>query len=130
MKDAGLRIREEWILTDSFSIDSGREQMANLLQQPQQPTAVICVNDFVAIGAIKAAVDQDVGIPQQMSIVGFDDIPLSHHFIPEITTVSQEANQLGRTAINVLQKLMNQEKVKKHTAIEPKLIIRKSSAPL
>lgn len=130
MREAGLEVREEWILTDSFSIYSGRKQMEKLLQLADKPTAVMCVNDFVAIGAIKTAVDHELTIPDDMSIIGFDDIPLSHHFIPEITTVSQEANELGRTAIQVLQKLMNQEKVKKHTVIEPKLIVRKSSARL
>lgn len=130
LQHAGLQIREEWILTDNFSIESGSEQMKRLLQLEEKPTAILCVNDFVAIGAIKAAVDHQVSIPEQMSIVGFDDIPLTHHFIPEITTVSQQANELGRTAIQVLQKLMNKEKVKKHTVIEPKLMIRKSSAPL
>lgn len=130
MREAGLEVREEWILTDSFSIYSGRKQMEKLLQLADKPTAVMCVNDFVAIGAIKTAVDHELTIPDDMSIIGFDDIPLSHHFIPEITTVSQEANELGRTAIQVLQKLMNQEKVKKHTVIDPKLIVRKSSARL
>lgn len=128
LKDAGLTIREEWILPDSFSIDSGRKQMEHLLSLKKQPTAVFCVNDFVAIGAIKTAIDHGVQVPEDMSIVGFDDIPLAHHFIPEITTVSQEANELGRTAIQVLQRMMNQEKVKKHTVIEPKLMVRKSSA--
>ncbi|MEK4248978.1 LacI family DNA-binding transcriptional regulator [Paenibacillus sp. FSL W7-1287] len=128
LKDAGLQVREEWILPDSFSIDSGRKQMEHLLSLKKQPTAVFCVNDFVAIGAIKTAIDHGVQVPEDMSIVGFDDIPLAHHFIPEITTVSQEANELGRTAIQVLQRMMNQEKVKKHTVIEPKLMVRKSSA--
>ncbi|MFC6333410.1 LacI family DNA-binding transcriptional regulator [Paenibacillus septentrionalis] len=129
LKDAGLQVREEWILPDSFSIDSGRGLMHKLLELRKKPTAVMCINDFVAIGAIKTAVDHGLFIPDDMSIVGFDDIPLAHHFIPEITTVSQEANELGRTAIRVLQKLMNREKVKKHTVIEPKLMLRKSSAP-
>lgn len=127
MKDAGLEVREDWILNDSFSIDSGRVLMKQLIQLPQKPTAIFCINDFVAIGAIKEAVDQQMSIPGDMSIIGFDDIPLSHHFIPEITTVSQEANLLGRTAIGVLQSLMNGEKARKHTAIEPQLIIRKST---
>lgn len=128
LKDAGLQVREEWVLTESFSIQSGRNQMQRLLSLKKRPTAVFCVNDFVAIGAIKTAVDQGVNVPNDISVVGFDDIPLSHHFIPEITTVSQEAHELGRTAIQVLQKLMSHEKVKKHTIIEPKLLLRQSSA--
>jgi len=130
LKNAGLEVCEEWIKTDSFSINSGYEQMLKLMQLPERPTAVFCINDFVAIGAIKAAVDQGVNVPEDISIIGFDDIPLSHHFIPEITTVSQQAIELGRTAVQVLFKLMNQEKVKKQTVIEPVLKVRQSSSAI
>ena len=127
MKEAGLEVREEWVLPDSFSIDSGKRQMLKLLEMSSRPTAVFCVNDYTAIGAIKAAVENGMTIPEDMSVVGFDDIPLSHHFIPEITTVTQQANELGRTAVKVLRSMMNKEKVKKLTSLEPQLIIRQST---
>ncbi|MGO4371083.1 LacI family DNA-binding transcriptional regulator, partial [Paenibacillus sp. MCAF20] len=57
MKEANLDIREEWLLPDSFSIDSGKRQMHNLLAMKERPTAVFCVNDYTAIGAIKAAAE-------------------------------------------------------------------------
>lgn len=129
MKDEGLDVREEWLLPDSFSIDSGKQQMLKLLAMEERPTAVFCVNDYTAIGAIKAATEAGLTIPNDMSIVGFDDIPLAHHFIPELTTVSQQAHELGRTAVKVLKAMMNKEKVKKLTSLEPQLIIRQSSGP-
>lgn len=128
MKDAGLEVREDWLLPDSFSIDSGKRQMLKLLAMKEKPAAVFCVNDYTAIGAIKAATEAGLNVPSDMSVVGFDDIPLAHHFIPELTTVSQQAHELGRTAVNVLQAMMNKDKVKKLTTLEPQLIIRQSSA--
>lgn len=130
LKDAGLTVREDWILPGSFSVDSGRTQMEALLQLKDRPTAVCCVNDFTAIGAIKAAVELGLRVPEDISIVGFDDIPLAHHVIPELTTVSQQANNLGRTAVKVLRDLMNKEKVKKLYSLEPELIVRQSTKPL
>jgi LacI family transcriptional regulator len=128
LKEEGLEIREEWLLPDSFSIDSGKRQMLKLLSMKQKPTAVFCVNDYTAIGAIKASVESGLTIPDDMSVVGFDDIPLAHHFIPELTTVSQQAHDLGRTAVKVLKAMMNKEKVKKLTSLEPQLIVRQSTS--
>ncbi|WP_028609003.1 LacI family DNA-binding transcriptional regulator [Paenibacillus harenae] len=131
MKDAELEVREEWMLPDSFSIDSGKRQMLNLLAMKERPTAVFCVNDYTAIGVIKAGVEAGLSIPDDMSVVGFDDIPLAHHFIPELTTVSQQAHELGRTAVKVLKAMMSNEKVKKLTSLEPQLVVRQSSgAPM
>ncbi|MNJ35357.1 HTH-type transcriptional repressor CytR [compost metagenome] len=104
--------------------------MEKLLKLPAKPTAVMCVNDFTAIGAIKTAIENGLKIPDDLSIVGFDDIPLAHHVIPELTTVSQQANELGCTAVKLLRRLMNKEKVKKRTSLEPQLIIRQSTARL
>ncbi|MFC5470228.1 LacI family DNA-binding transcriptional regulator [Cohnella suwonensis] len=129
LRDAGLPVREDWILPDSFSMESGKQQMENLLEKKDRPTAVCCVNDFTAIGAIKTAIEHGLKVPDDMSIVGFDDIPLAHHVIPELTTVSQQASELGRTAMKVLRQLINKGKVKKLTSLEPQLAVRQSTAP-
>ncbi|MCA0756599.1 LacI family transcriptional regulator [Paenibacillus sp. N4] len=127
LKDEGLEIREEWLLPDSFSIESGKRQMLKMLDMKERPTAVFCVNDYTAIGAIKAVAEAGLAVPDDMSIVGFDDIPLAHHFIPELTTVSQQAHELGRMAVKVLKTMMNKEKVKKLTTLDPQLIVRQST---
>ncbi|WP_256761966.1 LacI family DNA-binding transcriptional regulator [Cohnella sp. WQ 127256] len=128
LRDEGLQVKEDWILPDHFSMDSGRQQMQKLLAMSEKPTAVCCVNDYTAIGAIKAVVENGLKVPDDISIVGFDDIQLAHHVIPELTTVSQQAYELGRTAVKVLRQLMNKGKVKKLTTLEPQLVIRQSTA--
>jgi LacI family transcriptional regulator len=122
-----LSFNENWLLYDSFSIQSGRNMMTKLLEMNKKPTAVICINDFVAIGAIKSALEHGVKIPKDISIVGFDDTLLATAVIPELTTVSQQSHELGKTAVQVLHKLINKEKVKKLTILAPELIVRDSS---
>lgn len=129
MREAGLPIRDEWVLPEDFSVDAGIRQMQRLLALPERPTAVCCVNDFTAIGAMKTALEQGLRVPDDISIVGFDDIVLAHHFVPELTTVSQQAHELGRTAVSVLRRLINKERVKKLTSLKPKLVVRQSTAP-
>ena len=130
LKDAGLKLLPEWQLLDSFSIDSGKRQMKQLLSLTNRPTAVVCVNDYNAIGAIKAAVEGGLNVPEDISVVGFDDIPLAHHFIPELTTVSQQANDLGQTAVEILKLMMEGQKVKKQYMLEPHLVVRQSTRTL
>ncbi|HEY0826860.1 MAG TPA: LacI family DNA-binding transcriptional regulator [Bacilli bacterium] len=127
MKDNGLEIRKEWTLHGEFSIPDGRRLMEQFLLMKSKPTAIFCVNDFTAIGAIKAVVEKGLRIPEDIAIIGFDDTPLASAIIPELTTVSQQSQELGRTAVEVLHKLINKEKVKKLTVIKPELIVRQST---
>lgn len=122
-----LTFNDKWLLYDSFSIQSGRNMMTKLLEMDKKPTAVICINDFVAIGAIKSALEHGVRIPEDISIVGFDDTLLATAVIPELTTVSQQSHELGKLSVQVLHKLINKEKVKKLIVLSPELIIRDSS---
>ncbi|MCM2997152.1 MULTISPECIES: LacI family DNA-binding transcriptional regulator [Paenibacillus] len=129
LKEHGLEIPKERLLLGDFSIDSGKEQMARLLEQQNPPTAVICVNDYTAIGAIKATIEHGLSIPGDISIVGYDDTPLASAVIPELTTVSQNTYQLGKLAVDLLHDLIGGGKTKKQTALQPELIIRQSTGP-
>ncbi|MFD2114583.1 LacI family DNA-binding transcriptional regulator [Paenibacillus yanchengensis] len=129
-REHGLTVRKEWILYDDFSLNAGKRQMKKLLHMSHKPTAVLCVNDYTAVGAIQEAGRRGYSIPNDISIIGFDDVPLATAILPEVTTVSQKTELLGRTAISILHKLIQKEKVKKLTVIEPELIIRESTAQL
>ncbi len=128
MKNNGLKVREEWILLDDFSLESGKQLMVELLNGKKRPTAVSCVNDLTAIGAVKAALQAGLQIPRDISIVGFDDMPLASIIDPELTTVSQKSRQLGQTAVFVLHQLINNEMAEKVTVIQPELVVRRSTA--
>lgn len=130
LKDNGLELRKEWMKPGEFSVPGGRELMNQLLDQEHRPTAVLCVNDFTAIGAIKAATQHGLSVPGDISIVGFDDTPLSTAVIPELTTVSQNTHELGELAVETLHQIINGKNPKKQIVLQPKLVARSSTGGL
>ncbi|MCR2804227.1 LacI family DNA-binding transcriptional regulator [Paenibacillus soyae] len=127
MKRNGLHVSGERVLYGDFSMASGERLMNRILSNEDRPTAVFCVNDFTAVGALKAAMKAGIGVPDDISIIGFDDIPLASAIYPELTTVKQQMDILGATAVQVLHKLIMKENVKKLTVIEPELVVREST---
>jgi LacI family transcriptional regulator/LacI family purine nucleotide synthesis repressor/LacI family repressor for deo operon, udp, cdd, tsx, nupC, and nupG len=126
IKSKGLEVKEEWILDGGFNIESGEEVAAQLLYLRERPTAVVCVNDLVAIGVIKVLTKFGLQVPENISVVGFDDIYLAKYYPPGITTVSQNYDLLGKTAINVLVDLINEKEAEKETIVPTSLVLRDS----
>ncbi|MNC18798.1 HTH-type transcriptional regulator DegA [compost metagenome] len=129
LEENGLPFRPDTVLYGGFSIASGRELMGKVLAVEKRPTAVMCVNDNVAVGAVKAALEAGVQIPGDLSITGFDDTLLASSITPELTTVSQNSHALGEQAVQLLHQMVSGEKVKKLTVLEPRLICRQSTGP-
>lgn len=127
LKEHGLELRKEWLKPGEFSVNGGRELMNQILDQKERPTAVLCVNDFTAIGAIKATIEHGLRIPDDISIVGFDDSPLSTAVIPELTTVSQNTNELGELAVETLHNIINGKNPRKQMILKPQLVVRNST---
>lgn len=126
-RDFGLTYRDEWIIPGDFSIDCGMNTMAQLLEHKERPTAVLGMNDLVAIGAIKAAGQYGLRVPDDVAVTGFDDIHLAEIFPPGITTASHNFAEVGRTAIDIMMGLLNGEPVRKETVISMALVIRRSA---
>jgi LacI family transcriptional regulator/LacI family purine nucleotide synthesis repressor/LacI family repressor for deo operon, udp, cdd, tsx, nupC, and nupG len=126
IKSKGLEVKEEWILDGGFNIESGEEVAAQLLYLRERPTAVVCVNDLVAIGVIKVLTKFGLQVPENISVVGFDDVYLAKYYPPGITTVSQNYDLLGKTAINVLVDLINEKEAEKETIVPTSLVLRDS----
>jgi len=129
MQRNGLKPRKEAMLHGGFSVAKGIRFAEQLFQLPQLPTAIMCMNDLVAIGALQAANKAGLRVPEDISIVGYDDIPFASYSIPELTTVSLRANEMGQAAAGVLHKMIGKEKVPRTTIIHPELVVRKSTAP-
>ncbi|NGZ73796.1 LacI family DNA-binding transcriptional regulator [Saccharibacillus alkalitolerans] len=129
MKDAGLAVRREWTLTEGFSVEKGQEFAARLLNMKRRPTAMFCLNDLLAIGALKAAHRAGIAVPEELSIVGYDDIPQATYSIPELTTVSLKSQEIGRQAAKTLDKMIAGKKVPALQSIVPELIVRETTAP-
>jgi DNA-binding LacI/PurR family transcriptional regulator len=125
----GLPYDDSLVSFDAFTLDSGLFQMSHLLQRENPPDAVIAANDLLAIGAIKAARQLNINVPKQLSVIGFDDIPLSQYMFPTLTTLRQPQEQIAREAIHLLIYRMESKDLTnpRELAYEPELIIRESS---
>jgi DNA-binding LacI/PurR family transcriptional regulator len=109
----------------------GRELFAHL-DRPGRPTAVFAASDTIAIGLLQAAFQSRVVVPDQLSIVGFDDIDIASFTIPPLTTVSQSGVEMGRTSANLLLDMI-EDKVGPDgvgdIVVAPSLVVRQSTAP-
>lgn len=126
LNEWNVSVNTDWILDGDFTIESGEKNVEQLLLQEERPTAIVCVNDFVAIGVIKQLNKKGFKVPEDFSVVGFDDIYLANHFPPGITTVSQNYDELGETAVNTLVDLINGSQAEKEIIIPTNLVMRKS----
>lgn len=123
-----LNICDGWILeTDDKNYPS---LLANILKQQNRPTAFICYNDLWAIRLIKVAKKLKINVPQQLSVIGFDDSILASSFSVPITSVTTEKIEMGTSAVELIIKKIESpnQKTKKGIFITPGLNIRKSTA--
>jgi len=95
MKDAGLAVPPEYILEGDWSTEFGRTAIASLLKLPNPPTAVFAAADTIAIGALEAAEGMNCRVPEDIAIIGFDDIPAASWVRPRLSTVAQYPGEMG-----------------------------------
>ncbi|RYG34177.1 LacI family transcriptional regulator [bacterium] len=98
----GMRVDLRWVQLGGFEFDGGRIGMKRILQGPTQPTAVFCGNDEMAFGALQAAQAMGLRVPEDISIVGFDDVPMASYATPALTTVRQPVDEIARAAAAAL----------------------------
>lgn len=129
LQEAGLPVDERMICQGAFSPESGYKAMQSLVSQPDPPSAVFIASDAVAIGAIEAARQAGIRIPDDVAIVGFDDIPWSAYLNPPLSTVCLPAHALGWSAGYLLIRLLNREEkeeIENKVLLDTKLVIRES----
>jgi DNA-binding LacI/PurR family transcriptional regulator len=112
--------------------EGGTVATAALLANPSPPTAILAANDQLAIGALHAVWRRGLRVPQDCSVVGFDDLPVAQYLAPALTTVRQPIAEMGRTAIETLIDLLESKRPPSPRAdllLQPELVIRDSTAP-
>ncbi|HHZ8354245.1 TPA: DNA-binding transcriptional regulator CytR [Morganella morganii] len=128
MRRMGMPVREEYLVRGDFTHESGAECAAQLLALPEPPTAVFCHNDIMAIGAIWAARKQGLTLPQDLSVVGFDDLPAAQYCSPTLTTIAQPRYEIGRQSfLLLLEQLQGHTVAKGSRLLDSDLIIRESA---
>jgi DNA-binding LacI/PurR family transcriptional regulator len=129
MKEQGIEVNDNWIVSGGLPDDDGGYAAAKrLFSQAERPTAIFTTNDITAIGVLRAANEEEMVVPDDISIVGFDNIPLSEHTHPPLTTIAQPINRMGATALDLLMQRISSDANSgiQEIVLEPKLIIRES----
>jgi LacI family repressor for deo operon, udp, cdd, tsx, nupC, and nupG len=127
MMSHDLDIDSAYIQEGDFSFESGYNQTLKLLALENPPTAVFAFNDEMAMGAIKAAKDSGLKAPEDLAVVGFDNVKMSSVIEPNLTTINQPKYEIGKKAMELLLKLINGEAInKKKFVMKDELIIRES----
>lgn len=127
LAERGLRLRPEFARVGAYTFDSGIQQGLELLQMDPPPSAIFAGNDEMAAGVLHAARQMGVGVPDELSVVGFDDFQIADRVWPSLTTVHTPTREIGRLAA---LRLMGREDGDRLAAERlPTLVVRASSGP-
>ena len=128
LQEAGIAFDEQLIVEGDWSATSGQEALLSFVSQSHTPTAVFAQNDRMAMGVLRAARDAQLKVPEQLAVIGVDDMPLSSYFDPPLTTMRQDMPRIGQEATRLLLELIQD----RNTAIQEvklpaQLVVRQST---
>jgi len=128
LQEAGLSYDERLVVEGDWSASTGQAGFINFIKQELKPTAVFAQNDRMALGVLHAARDMGLNIPNQLAVIGVDDMPLSSYFDPPLTTMRQDMPEIGATATRLLLDIINNDHTSVQTLRLPaQLIVRQST---
>ncbi|MNZ87276.1 Catabolite control protein A [compost metagenome] len=128
MQDAGLPVRSEWIVEGEFLQQSGYRAMSFLMSLPDRPSGLVVIDDVVGFGVLRGLTELGYSVPDDLSIVSFNNIALSELATPPISSIDIGTYQLGYTASQMLIRRVQEETVHQNRTIIPhRLIVRESS---
>lgn len=131
MDQAGLVVESDWVIESDFEFEGGKLGMQQLLSCEHLPSAVFVGNDAMAMGAISEAQLSGVRIPEQLSIIGYDNCLYSAYFSPPLTTINQPKEKLAELAITAMvERIENPRQEGRTMMLEPNLVVRSSVASL
>ncbi|MEV0846669.1 LacI family DNA-binding transcriptional regulator [Streptomyces sp. NPDC049954] len=126
---AGLEADPELVRFGDFHVSSGHEHALDLLRRADRPTAVFAGSDLQALGVLEAARVLGLQVPRDLSVVGYDDIPLAQWSSPALTTVDQPLEQMAEEAARMLLRLRRSEQAEARIELGTRLVVRGSTAP-
>src|SRR4051794_1941788 len=131
LRRLGLAYRDELVAYGDFYADSGYAAATALLALEERPTAIFAASDMMALGVLRAAAEAGLRVPDDVSLVGFDDMQLVGHVQPPLTTVRQDKGGLGATAASALLNLVDRDAQHPELiTLGVELLVRGSTAPL
>ncbi len=129
LSNHGIKLNEKLVFRGDYSFESGVNGADYFFSLNNPPTAIICANDAMAIAVIREAVQRGLSVPDDISIMGFDDISVASHITPPLTTLAAPIEEITEMAFNMLISLINGEKTEsRHIALPATPVIRGSCA--
>jgi LacI family transcriptional regulator len=130
MESAGASIPEGYVRFGHFLHEDGLVQGPALLDLPEPPTAVFAGSDETAVGIVEAARARGLRVPEDLSVVGFDDTQIARLSSPALTTVRQPLKEMGKVALRTAMRLATDGEVDSHhVELATELVVRRSTAP-
>ena len=126
LKENGIKINKDITYYNNFQTETGYDGTLKILKNNQMD-AIFCGNDLIAIGAMKALKELKIRVPDDIRIIGFDDILFSEHLEPSLTTIKQPIYELGQNAVNILVNLINNNENDITIVLDPILVERGSA---
>lgn len=131
MREHGCPVPQDYLqIGTDYTYHTGYEKMETLLALPNAPTAVFLAGDYLAIGAIKAARSIGVNVPEQVAVMGFDNLAVSQYCVPPLSTVNQPRYEMGREAMRQLFALLSDEQLEHTAVILPHEVLLRQSTEL
>jgi LacI family transcriptional regulator len=131
MREIGLQVRPEFIVQGDHRLEGGKRALQTLYELRERPTALLCSNDMTAIGVMRQAFELGISIPQQLSVIGFDDTRLADFMTPPLTTIQMSQTELARLAFDALYKEVKRDSPSPNGteyALKTQLILRSSTS--
>lgn len=130
MREIGLPVKSDFLVEGDHKLEGGKKALKKLADLRERPTAVLCSNDMTAIGVMREAFELGIKVPQDLSVIGFDDIRMAEFLTPPLTTVQMSQSELARLAFEALLKEVKRETpVPEGTeyALKTRLVLRNST---
>ncbi|MRW94198.1 LacI family DNA-binding transcriptional regulator [Duganella sp. FT80W] len=130
MADAGLAVDEQWVEQGTYGEQSGQEAGERLLALSPRPTAVFSANDEMALGCMNAARALGLSVPEDLSLIGFDDVPASSIVRPQLTTLRHPLNLMAQAAVQeLMRRILGQPGKRQRVEFPAEMVVRESTAP-
>jgi len=109
MEQAGLHVPPEWVMYGEYQREFGKQALERLFSRTERPTAVFAASDFLVLGLMDGLRARGLKAPEALSLVGFDDATYADFTQPRISTIRQPARELGRTAVEIMLRILNDD---------------------
>ncbi|BBM66549.1 LacI family transcriptional regulator [Vibrio alfacsensis] len=125
--EAGLSFNANWIVESNFECEGGYQAFKKMVERGPLPSSIFVSNDMMAMGVLNAANELGIEVPEQLSIIGYDDIHIAKYMSPSLTTIHQPKHSLGQAAVETLLRKLNEKTQETQVVqLEPTLVERKS----